>query len=100
MACAVQLSLCLCWMLRCCPVGSAPLCAAQPDLQLPHPAPPACRIFLVDVPGAQQAAVATGEPGIQLMDRDEYSLQVGGQLHYCMGGRLPPPSALVLLAAV
>jgi len=36
------------------------------------------RIFLVDVPGAQQAAVAMGEPGIQLMDRDEYSLQVGG----------------------
>lgn len=35
-----------------------------------------CRIFLVDVPGAQQSAVAMGEPGIQLMDRDEYSLQV------------------------
>ena len=30
----------------------------------------------MDVPGAQQSAVAMGEPGIQLMDRDEYSLQV------------------------
>jgi zinc protease len=47
-----------------------------PNPPLADQGPISGRIFLVDVPGAQQAAVAAGEPGIRLMDRDEYSLQV------------------------
>lgn len=70
------------------PPPSQPTPPPLPNPPLPDQAPIAGRIFLVDVPGAQQSAVAMGEPGIQLMDRDEYSLQVLDRLFNGFGGRL------------
>lgn len=56
------------------PPGAPP--PALPNPPLPDQAAVAGRIFLVDVPGAGQASVAVGEPGIAMRDPDEYSLEV------------------------
>lgn len=58
------------------PPPGAPAPQPLPNPPLPAQAGVAGRIYLVDVPGAAQASVAVGEPGIQMMDPDEYSLEV------------------------
>ncbi|KAL4438208.1 hypothetical protein ABPG77_010569 [Micractinium sp. CCAP 211/92] len=59
-----------------------------PSPPLPDQGPISGRIFLVDIPGATQTSVAVGEPGIQMLDRDEYPLEVLGSIFNGFGGRL------------
>lgn len=69
------------------PAGQ-PTPPSLPNPPLPDQSSISGRIFLVDVPGSSQASVAIGEPGIQMMDRDEYALDVLGSIFNGFGGRL------------
>ncbi|KAL4448464.1 hypothetical protein ABPG75_005683 [Micractinium tetrahymenae] len=70
------------------PLPGKPSPPALPSPPLPDQSAISGRIFLVDIPGATQTSVAIGEPGIQMMDRDEYPLEVLGSIFNGFGGRL------------
>jgi zinc protease len=69
------------------PPGAGPP-RVLPATPLPDQAAAAGRVFLVDRPGATQAAVAVGEVGIQMMDPDECALDVLGDVLNGFGGAL------------
>lgn len=59
-----------------------------PNSPLPDQDPIAGKLFLVNIPGATQTSVAVGEPGIQLLDPDDFPLDVLNDILNSFGGRL------------
>ncbi|KAI3426252.1 hypothetical protein D9Q98_008627 [Chlorella vulgaris] len=59
-----------------------------PSSPLPDQSGVAGRLFLVDLPGSTQTTIAVGEPGIQMLDPDEYPLDVLDDMFNGFAGRL------------